>query len=390
MSWNTSNDYLDSVDINVPTKQCADIARMEKTIQEDAVTVWKLNNSIKYFTSMISYLLDQQQWCNPWTCGTCNNINRVNRDEIAQKIQETEVLREASEQDLVEKNKCIEECKTFIQDAYTDALTRLPNYAKLLSLLHAILIHEGKNSKNLAIGVMDIDNFKQANEVYGHDGWDKILSHFADMIHYTIRELQEKAEKEKKIKHKKNGIQPFRKSWDEFVSLGNNEKMTSEFFKFLQYILSQKPISVLNIKTNKHEDYYIKFSGWISNLSVVPHEILEASIDVLINLKIMEEANLQKNAVIQKDARNISDIKKMVIELEQWLINLTLKIPDMYCGYAEWKGKGCFFDTSKISKNSHDLGDLKGTFTTYLSEFQKIIDKARMFTETQSAMISSQ
>lgn len=71
--------------------------------------------------------------------------------------------------------------------AMTDELTKLPNRRHILTFLgdQAKLAYE--NEQPFSIIVFDIDNFKQVNDKYGHDGGDIALAAVADIASQTLR-----------------------------------------------------------------------------------------------------------------------------------------------------------------------------------------------------------
>lgn len=71
--------------------------------------------------------------------------------------------------------------------ASTDALTNLPNRRYLFEVLEVIL-NEAKENLLLTSGLMiDLDNFKEVNDKYGHEMGDKVLKEFSQAIKEAIR-----------------------------------------------------------------------------------------------------------------------------------------------------------------------------------------------------------
>ena len=81
----------------------------------------------------------------------------------------------------------VEEKRQHQHDAYTDELTQIDNRAKFNSVFEAT-IERSKNVQNdLSIVIIDIDNFKQINDKYGHIVGDNALKKMTTLILKQIR-----------------------------------------------------------------------------------------------------------------------------------------------------------------------------------------------------------
>lgn len=72
--------------------------------------------------------------------------------------------------------------------AATDALTGLYNRRYIFNELENQLKIARRNERALSIAVLDIDNFKQINDTYGHPAGDEFLKKVAFVINHSLRE----------------------------------------------------------------------------------------------------------------------------------------------------------------------------------------------------------
>lgn len=76
------------------------------------------------------------------------------------------------------------------ESALTDQLTNLPN-ARAFYMMLEQRIAEGQrlNKEALAVISMDVDNFKQVNDAYGHVAGDRVLASVAEVIRKQLRQM---------------------------------------------------------------------------------------------------------------------------------------------------------------------------------------------------------
>ena len=72
--------------------------------------------------------------------------------------------------------------------AYYDPLTGLPNRGMFLDRLHQALAFAHREERRVCLVFLDLDNFKDVNDTYGHDFGDKLLKQVADRLNETMRE----------------------------------------------------------------------------------------------------------------------------------------------------------------------------------------------------------
>ena len=71
--------------------------------------------------------------------------------------------------------------------AATDALTGLPNRRAITENMHRMLAHAGRTLTPLAAVMLDLDHFKQINDIHGHDRGDAVLAAVADVLRSGLR-----------------------------------------------------------------------------------------------------------------------------------------------------------------------------------------------------------
>jgi diguanylate cyclase (GGDEF)-like protein len=73
--------------------------------------------------------------------------------------------------------------------ARTDPLTRVANSRYLLEILEREIKRSSRSSKPISLVYMDVDNFKQVNDLQGHGAGNRLLLVVADTIAHHIRDI---------------------------------------------------------------------------------------------------------------------------------------------------------------------------------------------------------
>lgn len=73
--------------------------------------------------------------------------------------------------------------------ATIDVLTRIPNRRATQTFLEKELSRAQRNQGEFTVLLIDIDNFKQVNDRWGHDAGDKVLAEIAGIFQSMIRKL---------------------------------------------------------------------------------------------------------------------------------------------------------------------------------------------------------
>lgn len=91
------------------------------------------------------------------------------------------------EQDITERKRLQEELQRL---ATTDSLTQLSNRRVFMSSLDKEFSRQQRNQIiSSALIIIDLDNFKQINDNYGHSIGDQVLQHFAAAVRRTVRSI---------------------------------------------------------------------------------------------------------------------------------------------------------------------------------------------------------
>jgi diguanylate cyclase len=115
-----------------------------------------------------------------------DDLHQVN-SELAREVAEREDIETelAEVRDELSKSKAKEE--ETLKLSLQDTLTGLPNRVLLEQIFEQGLIQAKRHGWGLAVLFIDIDNFKQFNDEYGHDLGDKILLMVANRLQASVR-----------------------------------------------------------------------------------------------------------------------------------------------------------------------------------------------------------
>ena len=74
------------------------------------------------------------------------------------------------------------------RQAATDELTGLPNRRLFMQALTGEVARARRTHEMFSVVLLDLDDFKSVNDVYGHDAGDRALREFADVLRRAMRE----------------------------------------------------------------------------------------------------------------------------------------------------------------------------------------------------------
>src|SRR5205807_2132867 len=85
------------------------------------------------------------------------------------------------------RGKLAEERETYRHQALHDALTGLPNRVLLHDRLQQAINAARRQGRLVALLMIDLDEFKQVNDVHGHEMGDRVLREVARSLESSVR-----------------------------------------------------------------------------------------------------------------------------------------------------------------------------------------------------------
>jgi diguanylate cyclase (GGDEF)-like protein len=165
------------------------------------------------------------------------------------------------------------ESKMLKQQAFTDRLTGLHNRAGLEDYMKHEVLADIQDDKAISTIIIDIDDFKKFNDIYGHNTGDEVLRLVADTLRSNIRPTDEVA----------------RWGGEEIVIISkSDEKDTYALAERLRKAIAETQIEV-------DEDKFINISISLGVAQLDPREYLTATQDNILNrfenrtLKVADE-----------------------------------------------------------------------------------------------------
>lgn len=234
------------------------------------VVIYPLLDQDKLFGQMMLYTFDKK----------INNSSRANDGEsinfIAQQLSSQLVL-------MIQRYK-------LIRVSTTDMLTGLYNRMEFNNQMNDIIKHLPP-SEDIALGFIDLDNFKYYNDNLGHDIGDKLLIWFAELLN----------------SNKVEGDVACRWGGDEFLLLMKNCKAEEAFVR-MQHILDTLKAKkgykneieefLGHEVTNLPERYYLACSIGVMDSSSLPRPFTEADLLTHADAALYEVKRTGKGRVL--------------------------------------------------------------------------------------------
>ena len=154
-----------------------------------ADSLWKDNPDVKL--NMVSYFGYPLQWGSGEFFGTIcvlDQKKRVHNELIKQIMLEFKNIVEKDLR-LLDKNEVIEKMNKELKDiSLRDSLTGLYNHKTIHEFLFVEIQNAVRYGKSLTVAMVDIDDFKEINDLYGHKTGDLVLSDFAELMNARLRD----------------------------------------------------------------------------------------------------------------------------------------------------------------------------------------------------------
>ncbi len=153
-------------------KVCADDLSIVNTVLKEDLLIKKSKLAIKNAIKKNTKVENKVQLA-------VEELEIVN-NALKEEVKEREIIEKELEQVILEKDMATEA-------SLHDLLTGLPNRALFYDRLEHSLDQARRHSWNLAVMFLDLDNFKQINDQYGHAVGDKILLSVAKKLKQNTR-----------------------------------------------------------------------------------------------------------------------------------------------------------------------------------------------------------
>ncbi len=110
-------------------------------------------------------------------------------NEMAEEIALARAKLQANNKELNARNKDLEDLNIKLEElSITDGLTGLFNHRQFWNLLHKELVRVERTKADLSVILIDLDDFKNVNDRFGHPVGDVLLQAFTGVLKESVRE----------------------------------------------------------------------------------------------------------------------------------------------------------------------------------------------------------
>ncbi len=234
--------------------------------------------------------------------------------------------------------------------ALYDSLTKLPNRNLFYDRVKIALLTAKRSGKKAALLYMDVDNFKNINDSYGHPFGDKVLCAITGRISEICRESDTIA----------------RHAGDEFAIILNNIKDNDEAIKFSKRVISlfKKPLAI------KDEEIYTSVSIGLAIFPDDGEEIitLEKNADMALNKAKKEgrrrfsrfnkdlKTKLMRSAYLENELRKAARDYSSFFVLYQPKVNSRTRIIEGVEALLRWNLNGEIISPTEFIPIAEETG----------------------------------
>jgi diguanylate cyclase (GGDEF)-like protein/PAS domain S-box-containing protein len=173
------------IDINPTFCEITGYSR-EEIIGQNSKILRSGKQSPEYYEGVRATLLDEGHWQGEvWNCKKGGELYAENLTISALKDDGGKLLNYVRLFSDITKSKQQQEQLNLM--AHYDLLTKLPNRALYQDRFSQAIAHSKRTDTQLAIGFLDLDNFKPVNDTFGHHLGDLLLVEVAERITANIR-----------------------------------------------------------------------------------------------------------------------------------------------------------------------------------------------------------
>lgn len=109
-------------------------------------------------------------------------------EQVSVRNKELKQLNESLEEKVALRTKELSKANGYLEKlSLTDVLTSLPNRRHAIQCLSSLWEEALKNESPLACIMIDVDHFKEVNDIYGHDAGDLVLTELAKTLQHSLR-----------------------------------------------------------------------------------------------------------------------------------------------------------------------------------------------------------
>ena len=198
--------------------------------------------------------------------------------------------------------------------AHFDQLTKLPNRVLLADRIENKMIHTRRHKQHLGVVFLDLDEFKEINDTYGHDIGDKVLIHLAKEMREALREVDTLA----------------RIGGDEFVAVLSELNEISDALPIILRLLeaASKEIKIDNIKIKVSASLGVTFypQNQIVNADLLLRQADQAMYQAKLSGKNRYHFfNTEENNLIRDRFESIREIR-LALENKEFILYYQPKV----------------------------------------------------------------